>query len=365
METEKAINAGPEMEGREVDNSVEGLKNKRADLEARVAAARQAKEADIAQKINEREQLVAEDARVVPLIEETRGTLEYYEAQNEQGMLTDPGDLVELDNLKQLLAELETQREEDARKYDAIMSQPDVYGKIWDEAHAMDKEKMSEAEAAKSNAEFEAKVREAQQEFKAKADMFIAHLKQYTEDRRQDYQSYLDAAKVFNHAKEELQEIFEAATKGLKEGQYETKIALSVEHCSDFTTYLSNIKEYRNGLGILAGREKAAVDFMGKHVDKINAAAATEQKKDELYKKATDQTPMIKREIGKEYLEFSEQLAAKEREILASLSPSSEKPYALSNVYWDMFSTAAEQGVQNEFSYLDQDRKRKQSSGVK
>ena len=86
--------------------TAEDLKQRREGLEQRVAAIKKQKEDDIKKQLSDREAMIAEDGRLVPLLEEAEGTLEYFETQNQQGLLTDKKDVAELESLKTLVASL-------------------------------------------------------------------------------------------------------------------------------------------------------------------------------------------------------------------------------------------------------------------
>jgi hypothetical protein len=313
-----AKSAGMESrEKNEVAPSVEDLKKKRADLEARVALAKQAKEADITKKLGEREQLVAEDTRLVPLIEETQGTLDYFEAQEEQGLLTDPADKAELDNLKKLSASLEEQRTEGARKYEAIMSEPDIYGKVWEEAHKEDKDRMAQGEAEKRKAEFEATCAEVMKELDAKSDAFILRLKTF----QKDFAECIDdtnnkTGSERNAAFSELGEIIKKAQENLKAGQSETFNELGSFRWGDPIAYLTALEEYRAKLGLFQGREKAAIDYVIKaNRAKFEAAGEIDQRYAKLRSKWDEMDGAGTNELGREYAGILDEASAKDKEL--------------------------------------------------
>ena len=76
--TEKVLNVESLVE-QKVDQplTIEDLKKRREDLGLRVAAIIKKKEDDIAKQLTDREEMIAEVTRLVPLMEEAEGTLEY------------------------------------------------------------------------------------------------------------------------------------------------------------------------------------------------------------------------------------------------------------------------------------------------
>jgi chromosome segregation ATPase len=269
-ENPKNLESGPE--------NLDSLKAKRAELEKRVEEIKRKKEEAIAQKMSDREALVAEDQRLAPLLEEAQGTLEYFEKQTELGVLTGEQNAKELNELGELVTSLENQRDKVEGEYAHIMSDPEVYGKIWDEAHAMDKEKMSEVEATQARAQFEADAKAKAEELKNREVVFTGHLKELG-PKLEDFIEASNKSEVKVRALlNEVENILIRARHGLKR---QTKIPNSIFNLGAYddrtnwsnpnylSDYLRSAEEVRNGLGWLDGKDKAAMDLILANKGKI------------------------------------------------------------------------------------------------
>lgn len=242
--------------------TIEDLKKKREDLEQRVAAIKKRKEDDIAKQLTNREAMIAEDTRLVPLLDEAEGTLEYFETQNEQGLLTDAKDIAELENLKTLVVSLREQKDATLQKYDAIMSNPEVYEKVWEGAHG---EKMTRE--LKDRREGVAKeIIQRVEEIGNSIEQLSSHI-EYAYDEVTKKERDLSTAVMA------LRKVVSEATQNLDSGQYKTSEFLKdLRTPSNYGKYITNVKQYRKGLGFFKGKEKASVDYVLRREYEFNDA---------------------------------------------------------------------------------------------
>lgn len=228
--------------------TVEDLIKRRQDLERRGAEINRKKEEDIAKKLTEREAMVEEDKRIVPLLEEANRTLEEFETQNEQGLFTEEKDKADLEELRAFVSDLRTQREAALQKYRDIMQNEDVSGKVWEEAHI---EEISR--------EF---IKEIEQWIKEMCDDIV----EYATQRGTALKEREDAGTALYSAKGELQQIIGDAMQSLDYKQDETRDFLNrvSRNISNGTGRLvenvKDIEERRRGLGFLKFKEKSALD---------------------------------------------------------------------------------------------------------
>lgn len=232
--------------------TAEDLKKRREGLEQRVAAIKKQKEDNIAKQLTDREAMIAEDARLVPLLEEAEGTLEYFETQNEQGLLTDAKDIAELENLKALVVSLREQKDATLQKYDAIMSNPDVYEKVWEEAHG---EKMTR--------ELKDRREGASKEITQRVQEIGNIIEQLSSQREYAYGEVKKKERDLDTAVSALRKVIDEATKELDSGQYKTSEFLKDLRTPDtYGGYITGAEQYRKSLGLFKGKEKAAVDYV-------------------------------------------------------------------------------------------------------
>lgn len=227
--------------------SVEDLKQNRANLEVRIEEAKRQKALDIKKQLGDREAMIAEDRRLVPMIQEAIGTLEYFETQQELGLLTESKDQEDLKSLKELVASLEKQRQDALEKYDAIMSNPQVSDEVLAEAHIEHRAK-----------EFQDNLKEVQEVLEKSADAFYNqmenHVHKMVEARTRNDRAEQEWLKVAG----EMRKIVEKA-RGSRVKSPEIWHALET---FDQPGYLERLKEHRKQLGILAGHDKAIIDYV-------------------------------------------------------------------------------------------------------
>ena len=232
--------------------TAEDLKQRREGLEQRVAAIKKQKEDDIKKQLSDREAMIAEDGRLVPLLEEAEGTLEYFETQNQQGLLTDKKDVAELESLKTLVASLREQKDATLQKYDAIMSNPDVYEKVWEEAHG---EKMTR--------ELKDRREGAAKEITQRVEEIGNAIEKLSSSREYAYGEVEKKKRDLDTAVTALRKVIDEATKGLDSGQYKTSEFLKDLRTPDtYGGYITGAEQYRKSLGLFKGKEKAAVDYV-------------------------------------------------------------------------------------------------------
>ncbi len=180
----------PQSEGQDATEiktlTPEDLKKRRVALEARVAEVKKQREENVQKQLSDREAMIAEDGRAVPLLAEARGTLDYFETQNNLGVLTQPKDIKELASLRELVTSLEQQRAETLGKYDAITSQPEIYDEVWKAAHQ-----------EKDSRDFVENYTKAQTELEKKADGFFERMERLTQRKVAAYNDVTEAEEEY------------------------------------------------------------------------------------------------------------------------------------------------------------------------
>lgn len=259
----------PRDEGQSI--TAEDLRKKREDLEARVAAVKKQREEDIAKQLKDREGMIAEDTRLIPLLEEAEGTLEYFETQNQQGLFTDEKDIAELENLRTLVSSLREQKDATLQKYEAIMSNPDVYEKVWEEAHG---EKMSR--------EFKEKRETAAREIQKRVNEIANAIEQLSSQREFAYSELKAKEGALDSARGALKKIIDEACRSLGSGEWRTSEFLKdLRTPNTYGECITGIEQYRKKLGLFKGKEKAAVDYVLRERHKFGEA---DKKAEELNK---------------------------------------------------------------------------------
>jgi len=201
----------PEKNLASIENvKVEDLVKIRESLEQKILANQKAKDEDVKKQLVNREILIAEDANIVTLLEEAKKTAKYFEDQKQVGLLVDKNDIAELDNLQKVVTALEAQRENTMQKYEAIMSNPEVYGKVIDEAVKMEDKRKTEVDRQES----EKMYKEMAVEFLKKMDDLAQEVVSYNKEASEfeaiigKLYKYIDLAEKKNPELAELRREF-------------------------------------------------------------------------------------------------------------------------------------------------------------
>ncbi len=206
--------------------------------------------------------MIAEDARFVPLLKEAESTLEYFETKNKQGLLTNEEDVVELENLRALVASLCKQKDATLKKYEAITNNPDVYEKVWEEAH---EEKISR--------ELKEKLEGATKKIQDGVNKIADAIEQLLSQTEFAYRDLEVKNGALNSAETALRKIIDEACENLSSDEYRT-----TKFLKDFKTpptyggYITGVEQYRKSLGFFKRKEKAAVDRVLREKDRFDEA---------------------------------------------------------------------------------------------
>ena len=226
--------------------SLEDLKKQRADLEARFEEIKRQKTSSIKKQLGDREAMVDEDKRLVSMLEEAQKTLTFFEAQEQQGLLTDPKDKADLTSLRELVTSLTQQREESLQKYDAIMSVPDVKDEVLKDAYAEHEDRELTEEVKKLEADQEKKV----------SDVFY-RMTDYVSKKINFNERKEKAEQMLSQARGALREFVIEANRILKPGD-----TMNVLNTFEEPRFLERLVAQRKRLGLFAGKEKAAIDYI-------------------------------------------------------------------------------------------------------
>ena len=279
--------------------TVEELRAKREALEARVAASTTKKADDLARQLSDREALVAEDARFVPLIKEAKQTLKYFETQAKNGILTGEEVESELASLRADVASLEEQREVVLDTYKDLMKNPEVNDAVHDEAIEENKER-----TAKKDKEIESLVQELKEKsvlvekriaekIKTLGDAMELCLTQTMiarADRDEKYKSHdkIDSEirdiiiKAAGSTRGETVSFLDNLLNEVRKIRQDTKRATQT-----YTECFAKAKAYRATLGILQFKDKAALDIILKEENKFTEADKKAKEYNEADSKAT------------------------------------------------------------------------------
>jgi hypothetical protein len=272
------------VESEKPSTRVEEIRLIRSRLEKRADELQRNKQDNLEKQMKERGGLIVEDAELVPQLQEAKSTLEYFETQGEFSTSNDSEYTAELGKLRDLVTSLEEQRDEALRKYESIMRDPDVYGKVWEEAHEEKKTREIKEKTLEEARELFGRAKELADKITELASSIDST---NTEGRNTRYR--------YHEAAGELNKVIDEARNKLQHKHYQTvrfldNLANQVisPRTADIVSNTKKVDDYRQQLGIFQGREKAAVDHVLKshtlrEIDNARSADSLQQAKyDEL-----------------------------------------------------------------------------------
>lgn len=302
--TERASN---KQEGAKTESGVEevtsdSIRQKRIELETKVESLKLQKNDDIDSKLTEREEIVGERDKLLETLEEAKKTLAYYENQNEAGLLTEPEDKAELTSLETIVAELQDQEALAMEKYKAITNIPEVYEKVWDEAHA---EKQSREISEMKN--------QAMEELKGSIEQFIKDLEHHSAQLAKGY-SEQDVKKAESDKFDS--KLYSIVVKNVRNLPSEDVDKLeNYKKYSHYSEYLSFLEGARKNYGLFKGKQKRAIDGI---LNQRSEFALGEVAKGEYYAVQMDiqRARNGLKELGKVLVSILDTAESKEKEIL-------------------------------------------------
>lgn len=238
---------GEEQEQRPETPTIEDLIQQRIALGARFAEIQRQKEASVKKQVGNREAVIAEDKRLVAMLGEAKRTLTFFEDQERVGLLTDPKDQEDLRVLKELITSLQQQREESAQKYDALMAVPEVKDEVLKDAYTEHEQRGLRKEVEQIKAELEKKVDGIYIRMEALVPKFM----QTREDRELAEQTY-------NQAYYKLRAVIDEVRRKYRTSDDIVRLLNSY----DKPNFFERLAEQRKRLGLFAGKDKAAIDYL-------------------------------------------------------------------------------------------------------
>lgn len=317
---EKSNFEGQIESGQQQPPALGDLKKSREDLEAKVLAAKKQKEEDIIKQLRDREATIAESARLSELLKEAESTLGYFETQNQQGLLTDEKDFAELERLRELVATLHKQEVAIDQKYEAIMNNPEVFDKVYEEA--LQEKKSQELRASQE---------EALESLQKRVETLIKKIVGLSSDIDSQTRVVDLSKNSLETAIADLKKIIDKACENLSSDQYRTSRFLKdLIKPGDYGERITQAESYRKKLGWFAGKEKAAVDFVRNQ--KIAFANAEKGMNNyNIVRQNLDALNAKVDELAEEYKQIMLDAWTKEKQINAEFSVASGLP---SSVYY-------------------------------
>lgn len=232
--------------------SVGDIKKLAEDLKARVEAAKAQREKDVEQKLTDREALITEALRNGELLQVTQEALEYFTSTRELGELKDPADIKKLEEIKTLVASLEKQRLEIAKKISVIESRPEIVKKLYDAEKKKDVERKVNKESEKAHEQLDPQIDQLGKSIKSLAEKKDSLWQQKERQKKEVSAAWRKIRDSFARAKDML---------GKKSGFGYTldEIFRQAPTPQEIQQRLS---EAREELSRNKGKEKAAIDFI-------------------------------------------------------------------------------------------------------
>ena len=272
--------------------TTEELRGQRQALETRIADAQRRKEQFLSQKVQERNTLVAERTRLGEQLQEAEETLKFYEQQHEGGLLDEEG-AAELETLRTLVSDLRSTSGEIMEKYDEIMANPDVFGKVYDEAYK-----------EKQGIDLEERKTKLQEELTRMGDAFI-------EQTRLENQKLDEADKA---AREKLTIRDEAMEKA---DGFASPYGWEVERykASSYSEVIDKVKEKRKKVGLFDFKAKSRLD----NILNQESLFLDADRKSQEFETAKEQFDSLLQEAGKTLYEEKWRLRNYEEEKIKEL----------------------------------------------
>ena len=173
--------------------------------------------------------------------------------------------------MKTLVVQLREQRNATLQKYDVITNNPDVYEKIWEEAHGK-----------KISRELKERREGAVKEIEKRVEEIGNAIEQLSSSRENAYGELKTRERALDIAIVALRKVIDEACGSLGSGQYKTSEFLKDLRTPDtYGGYITGVEQYRKNLGMFKGKEKASVDYVLREKHKFDEA---DKKADEINK---------------------------------------------------------------------------------
>lgn len=230
--------------------TAEELKRAAEQLQKNVEEARRAKEESIKKRLTEHESLIAQAKANEELLIEAKKTYDYFNEMQEKGDLTDPEDLKNLEKIRQSIEQIEEQRRKIYQRGEVIGTQPEIEGRLMDEAETKDKQRTGQKQAEQIKKELEQEIGEIALSIKDLADR-NRYLHEQINQRIDDEKK----------AEQELKNKIEKAIRSRKAdwgpfGDLMNKAGKS-ESSAEFIAFL---EEKRGSFGLFYRKEKKVID---------------------------------------------------------------------------------------------------------
>jgi hypothetical protein len=134
--------------------SVEDIKKYAEDLKKKVEEAKIQKDKDIEKKLLDRETLIKEAENNDKLLKEAQGVLDYFTSVDKLGGIKDPEDIKRFEEIKNTVDKLEKRQKDIDAQIAAMENNPEILGKIQEEAKKEDIERLAEEEIKKAREQF-------------------------------------------------------------------------------------------------------------------------------------------------------------------------------------------------------------------
>lgn len=293
-------------EQQSVDGStIEDLKSRRKALEDKIILAEQQKEKDIQKKLEKREVAIAEDARITSLLDEAVQILEYYEKQENAGLLKDEKDVIELGNIKKTVDSLEKQKEALSNIYDGIMNDQELYNRVLDSAGKENKEIDDKRIFTERSELLKKRIEEAELKMKESVKIFCQKIIQAEEEKALFDSEYKNKWSNINIVHSKILKIW---------GNFSRNTHINHDLPKSYDEFIKFVKNYKKNLSILKIKERSSVGNILKQKDEFLDYYKLIAEGDDLNKKRKEIYDYL--ELKEDYTNIMNQAWEEENKIL-------------------------------------------------
>lgn len=230
------------------DLSIGDIRGAAEELKRKVASARLLKEQDIEQRAGEHEELNKKLQELREMLAVAQSTRDYFTTVKQAGELP-PDSEAQLVEIEATVAGLENQLLQVEDKINRLASMPEILDRIHEQAL---KERGGEVK--------EAEMKQGVEELIKGNDVFVQEIDAMAQEKRKAREEYEQVNKDLQQLAKDLAKVMERARGSLEwEKHAKTITLLSAD------TTPEQFQQRRNELGILSGKEKAAIDIALKH----------------------------------------------------------------------------------------------------
>jgi len=246
----REVTASSEM--KKPDLSITDIRGAADELRKKVIAARQHKEKDIERKVSEHDQLGPEILSLRELLEAAQSTRDYFQTVKQAGEL--PADSeAQLAQIEATVAGLEAQIAEAERRINVFGSQPEILDRIHEAALTMRDGEVKEAT-----------MKEGIESLTKGNDALAAEVNVLAQELREAFAEREQVILEIGKSATTIGEVKKRAISGLNYDKHGKTI--------NFLTHDATAEELtqrRAQLGMLKGKEKAAIDIVLRHSDEL------------------------------------------------------------------------------------------------